>query len=817
MFGHALALAQKDGKPFGVEHIEQAVRLFRHETFSQVFGNAVPANDDIAKALADAAAGADAPQKKLTKLNGTQILDSIGDDLTIKASEGNVTAAVGREHVFNIINKRLNQAELNSVILVGDKGTGKTQILEGLALLVAQGQMPTFENGRVFNITGTDLAAGKKCASGNCPAQLPSPDEVIRKLIADIEKQAKAEPKVPILLVVDEVHTLFETNPKWKEALLPYMSRGQLRMLAVTTPDKYKDHFENHAITDRFHKVDVPEPSKEETVPMVMEKAKRFEKFFGATMLASAAQVATELSHLNGKFRRPRAATDLLDLAFSDLKLSLQDEPPELRVARRELARLQGFQKDVKGDDEGSKRVKAQLFEDVQVMAQNVAALEKHSKSERQLVDQQMSLSQELEKLFQQGESSGAEVDKLTAQIEELKKKIGGLRVTIKERNPAGGWKDKVLTRLYNPVLDGVAVAKAVSSTMPGAPPLAQLLAHLAPRGKVDIEAEAGKRVFGQDHILKSLADYYRIREAGLGDENRPIGVHLIPGLTGTGKTEACLAHAEAAFGPGLMHRVDCNELQHGHEVAKQLGSPPGYVGHGEGAALIEALKKMGFRGVLLLDEIEKAHPNFLLAVMNLLDTGYITDNKGNRHDCRNLQIVMTSNLGAEIMEQYAGDGEYTDQQAVMAGFDQYYRTHGAFRPEIRNRIDTVDIANPLSKATQSKIIDREVKTMFDQQARQRNIRLELDGTAKDFLMSVGFDRTRGGRGVKVQLTQHLRTPLVAALTPKEVNGRTEAPDGKWLSVLWNKDDGLHVAEMSEQRKAEILADDQAEEAAKLA
>ncbi|HEY4220400.1 MAG TPA: AAA family ATPase, partial [Myxococcota bacterium] len=214
-------------------------------------------------------------------------------------------------------------------------------------------------------------------------------------------------------------------------------------------------------------------------------------------------------------------------------------------------------------------------------------------------------------------------------------------------------------------------------------------------------------------------------------------------------------------------------------------------------------------------DEIEKAHPAFLLSVMNLLDTGFITDNKGNSFDCRGLQIVLTSNLGADVMEQLAGDGVYLDQHEVEAAFDARYKSHPAFKPEIRNRIDTVDIANPLSKATQKFIINREVATMFDQLGRKRNMHLRLDDSVRDHLIDVGFDRGRGGRGVKVQMNAHLRVPLQEALQPHEVDGKQIVADGKWLNVLYGKLPGaseptVYIDEMSEAQKAEELAREQA-------
>ncbi|HEY4223449.1 MAG TPA: AAA family ATPase, partial [Myxococcota bacterium] len=568
ILGHANLLAHKAGQELGLPHIESAVRLFRHEPFAQLFETLVPKDEAVGAAIASAREANAAPKTKLQKLKGTSFIDSLkGEDLTIKAAEGNVTAAVGRDTLIANMQKRLSQSEINSVLLVGDRGTGKTQIVEGFALQIAQQQAPGFDNARIINIDASELV---KAAAGN------KESEVVNKLKAEVNAAANADPKSKIILFIDEAHGLTDAL---KDAFGKVMSRGGIQVIAATMTDEAKAHFEHGTISDKLHTIIVGEPTKEETIPMVIEKAKRFEKFFGVGATAGASQVATELSNLNGKFRRPRAATDFLDLAFADMKLALNTEPTELRIARRELSHLVAAQKDVKGNDESSNRVRTQLHGDIQVMANNVTALEGAWKSEKTIVDRQMKLVEKIEGFFMDNDSNNPEVEKLTTQLDQVKKEIGALKVNIKVRDPKGGWKDQTLTRMYRPVLDGLAVASAISSTVPGAPPVAQLLAQLAPRGKKDIEAEAKRRVQGQDHILKSLADYYRIREAGLGDENRPIGVHLLAGLTGTGKTEACQAHAEAAFGPDMLTRIDCNDMQQAHEVAKALGSPPGYVG----------------------------------------------------------------------------------------------------------------------------------------------------------------------------------------------------------------------------------------------
>jgi ATP-dependent Clp protease ATP-binding subunit ClpB len=686
-----------------------------------------------------------------------QALQKYGRDLTALAKQGKIDPVIGRDEEIRRVMQVLTRRTKNNPVLIGEPGVGKTAIAEGLARRIVSGDVPeSLKNKQLVAMDLGAMIAGAKYRG-----------EFEDRLKAFLKEIVASEGK--ILLFIDELHTLVgagaaEGATDAANIMKPQLARGELRTIGATTLDEYRKHIEKDpALERRFQPVMVAEPSVEATIAILRGLKERYEVHHGVRIQDSALVAAATLSHryITDRFL-PDKAIDLVDEAASRIKMELDSKPTELDQLDRQILQLEIERTSLsKEKDPASKERLKKLDEEVANLKDKSKALTAQWQNEKTAVNAvsivQSQLEQakiELEQAQRRGDlTKSAEIQ--YGKIPELEKKLGGL-----EKQAAQAARATLLRQEVTE--EDIAEVVAAWTHIP----VTRMLE--GEREKLlKMEERLQQRVIGQTEAVKAVANAVRRSRSGLQDPNRPIGSFIFLGPTGVGKTETARALAEFLFDDEqAMIRIDMSEYMEKHTVARLIGAPPGYVGYEEGGQLSEAVRRRPY-SVVLFDEIEKAHHDVFNVLLQVLDDGRLTDGQGRTVDFKNTIVIMTSNIGSLIIQEYFMDGRSTIgartamEEKVMAELKKH------FRPEFLNRVDDVIIFRSLDEDELSRIVDIQINRL-GQRLAQQNLALDVDKSAKSMLAKEGYDPQFGARPLKRAIQEYLLDPLATKLLAGE-------------------------------------------------
>jgi ATP-dependent Clp protease ATP-binding subunit ClpB len=739
LFGEAEKIAQKAGDSFvTVERLLLAIALLKGTSAAQALADAGVTAQGLNRAIEEVRKGRRADSASAEE--GYDALKKYARDLTAAARDGKLDPVIGRDEEIRRTIQVLSRRTKNNPVLIGEPGVGKTAIVEGLALRIVHGDVPdSLKDKRLLALDLGALVAGAKFRG-----------EFEERLKAVLQEITAAEGE--IIVFIDELHTLVgagkaEGAMDASNMLKPALARGELHCVGATTLDEYRKHIEKDAaLARRFQPVFVNEPTVEDTISILRGIKEKYEVHHGVRITDGAIVAAATLSnrYITDRFL-PDKAIDLMDEAAARLRMAAESKPEAIDELDRRIIQLKIEREALKKESDQASRERLEKLEgELAEAEQKLAELTAQWRAEKDQLAGAKKLKEQLDQArgeLEQVQRKGdwARAGELTyGVIPELERKLKAAEAAESHR-----------------MIDEAVTAEhiaAVVSRWTGVPVDKMLEGE---REKLlSMEQNLKRRVIGQDEAVVAVSNAIRRARAGLQDPNRPIGSFLFLGPTGVGKTELTKALAEFLFDDeSAMIRIDMSEYMEKHAVARLIGAPPGYVGYEEGGALTEAVRRRPYQ-VILFDEVEKAHPDVFNVLLQVLDDGRLTDGQGRTVDFRNTLIVLTSNLGSEILASLPENAE------VASVRDQVMEiVRAAFRPEFLNRLDEILLFRRLNRADMQGIVDIQLRRL-QQLLQDRKITLELDDAAKRWLADTGYDPVYGARPLKRVIQRSLQNPL---------------------------------------------------------
>ena len=726
----------------------------RSATIDMIRGNSGTGTGDGKGDLANAGGVTDKQNK-----SGSAILDQFGRNLTAEAAEGKLDPVIGRTNEIERVMVVLSRRTKNNPVLIGEPGVGKTAVVEGLAQKIQAGDAPeTLKGKQVYSLDLGSMVAGSRYRGDF--------EERLKKVLKEIKTRGD------IVLFIDEIHTIVGAGSAdgalgASDMLKPMLARGELQTIGATTTDEYRKYIEKDAaLARRFQTVMVSEPTVEDTISILRGLKEKYEIFHGVHITDSALVAAADLSdrYIADRFL-PDKAIDLVDEAASRLRMELDSMPVEIDATTRQLTQLQiEEQALMKETDDASKERLEALRQEIAEVQEKLNVQKAGWLNQKNAIDHVQELKGQLDEAKSEEERATRNGD--LGRASELRYSvIPGLQQQIQDSEAALEAQKQQDGEGLNEQVTGVPVSKMM-------------------QGELDklkgLEGELHKRVIGQDEAVSAVAAAVRRSRAGLSDPDKPIGSFFFLGPTGVGKTELAKALAECLFDDErALVRIDMSEYMEKFSVQRLIGAPPGYVGYDEGGQLTEAVRRRPY-SVILLDEMEKAHPDVFNVLLQVLDDGRLTDGQGRQVSFKNTIIIMTSNVGSKAIAELSGKDEEEMRHQVDAAMAQ------TFRPEFLNRIDDIVVFHPLGMAQIEKIVDIQLADVRARLAKER-MTLAITPAAKQMLAVGGLDPVFGARPLKRLVQREVVDAIAAAIIDGTVR------EGDQVTVDVDKDGGFTV------------------------